>query len=127
MAHDLERPTHRDHGDSVGEIVQELQDHCALFHDMLIDLYEAHGPVVLPDARRRHLRTLVHEFQRLLDHLQQLCSVPPTGVVTQPSRERNVPAAPELGDRPAEVGLLEVVHQLDPKQTCRAAGQIAVA
>ena len=48
-------------------------------------------------------------------------------VIPEPSRQGDVPAAPELGDVAAEVGHVEVAHQLDPEQLRRSDGDVGIA
>ena len=48
-------------------------------------------------------------------------------VVAQPGRQADVPAPPELGDRLADVGLLEVLHEAEAHHQAQADGHVAVA
>ncbi|MNO93249.1 hypothetical protein D3C76_848460 [compost metagenome] len=47
-------------------------------------------------------------------------------VVTQPGRQADVPAPPELGDRLADVRLLEVFHEAETHHQAQADGHVAV-
>ena len=48
-------------------------------------------------------------------------------VIPEPSRQADVPPAPELGDVATEVGHVEVAHQLDPEKLRRSDGDVGVA
>ena len=48
-------------------------------------------------------------------------------VIPEPSRQRDVPPAPELGDVAAEIRHVEVAHQLDPEKLRRSDGDVRVA
>ncbi len=48
-------------------------------------------------------------------------------VVAQPGRQADVPAPPELGDRLADVGLVEVLHEAEAHHQAEADGHVAVA
>lgn len=48
-------------------------------------------------------------------------------IVAEPGGERDVPAAPELGNVAAEIGYLEVTHQVDAEEFGAADGNVAIA
>lgn len=48
-------------------------------------------------------------------------------VVSEPSRKRDVPTTPELGDVSREIGHLEIGHQSNAKQACCSDGNVTVA
>lgn len=48
-------------------------------------------------------------------------------VIPEPSRQRDVPTPPELGDVAAEIRHVEVAHQPDPKELRRSDGDVRVA
>ena len=48
-------------------------------------------------------------------------------IIPEPSRQADVPPAPELGDVATEVGYVEVAHQLDPEELRRSDGDVGVA
>ncbi|MNQ70728.1 hypothetical protein D3C85_853720 [compost metagenome] len=48
-------------------------------------------------------------------------------VVAQPGRQADVPAPPELGDRLADIGLVEVFHEAETHHQAQADGHVAVA
>src|SRR5690606_2583166 len=48
-------------------------------------------------------------------------------VVAQPGGQADVPAPPELGDRLADVGLVEVLHEAEAHHQTQADGHAAVA
>ena len=74
--------TRRRADSSPEEIIAELQNHCATFDGILSPVYDAVGPVDLPDGDKRYLRRLVGEFKSLLDELKELSSSRESGART---------------------------------------------
>ena len=48
-------------------------------------------------------------------------------VVPEPAGERDVPAPPELGDRPRDVRVVEVLQEVEAEHPCQADGHVRVA
>lgn len=48
-------------------------------------------------------------------------------VIAEPSRQRNVPSAPELGNVAAEIRHVEVAHQPDAEQLRSADGDVGIS
>ena len=68
--------------------------------------------------------------ERVAHHLRLAHTATAQGdidVVAEPSRQRDVPTTPELGNVAAEIRHVEVPHQPDAEQLGRADGNVAVA
>jgi len=48
-------------------------------------------------------------------------------IVAEPRGERDMPASPELRNATREVGVVEVAHQVEPKQAGTADGDVGIA
>src|SRR5215469_12713786 len=71
-----------------------------------------------------------HRDHQVAVRLQLAMAIPAqrnVKIIAEPTRERNVPPAPEVGDAGSEIGTAEVYREMEAEQQRHADGHVGIA